>query len=137
MAGKRKMTSRRSKREINDLFRESYDATKKAIKAINQKLDDGKGLSDEEFRFLKRSKDLIKSFRDIEEEADEVEGDHLPEGALKAFVEREWRLREICRDKNLVIESTGYYRCEECGECHIKGRKCFYKEYKKKMGMGQ
>jgi len=54
----------------------------------------------------------------------------LPEGALRNFIEREWRLKEICKDPYTVIELTGYYECEECGKLHEKGRKCMYEEYR-------
>ena len=47
----KKVGSVRSKREVEALFRESFEGTKKTIKAINQKLDEGKPLTDEEIRF--------------------------------------------------------------------------------------
>jgi hypothetical protein len=136
MVGRKQPGSRRSKKAINDIFMELYETISMQIVGMKKKMEDGQVLNDEEVRFLKKGRELLKSFEDVDKDADNKK-DMLPEGRLREWIEREWRLREICRDRNLVIESTGYYRCEECGECHIKGRKCFYKEYKKKMQIDQ
>lgn len=129
MGRKKKVDSVRSKREIDDLFLESFEATKKAIKEINQQLASGKGLSDEQFRFLKKAPQLINSYK-AREEAKDSRTEVLPEGKLKTFVERIWRLKEI-GPLDQVIEATSYYRCENCGEIHKLGEECIFVQYQK------
>jgi len=127
MGRRKKASSVRSQKELDDLFGESFIATKAAIDRINQRLKEGKGLTDEMFRFLKRAPELISTYK-AREQAKEERQESLSEGKLKEFVERLWRLREI-GPLSLVIEATNYYRCEECGELHKLGEECIFKQY--------
>jgi ribosomal protein L32 len=132
MPGKKKIGSRRSEQEIDQLYLDSFDALKNALKAINDQLKSGRGLSDEQIRLLKRSPALIAVFKARETEQTEEKG--LPEGKLKEFVERAWSLEKLLKPHNLTHEdlmSREYYRCPTCGELHFKGRSCPYEALKR------
>jgi len=134
MGRKKEITSRKSQKEIDDLYLETYEAVKKAIEGINIKLGEKRGLSDEEFRFLKKSKDLIDSFIVREKEKGESE-DVLPEGKLKEWIENLYRMQKILKSSgyptgkegtNKLYEDNGYYRCKLDGELHKVGEECPY-----------
>jgi len=132
MGRKKEITSRKSQKEIDDLYLQTYEAVKRAIEGINIKLGEKRGLSDEEFRFLKKSKDLIDSFI-VREKEKEGEEDTLPEGRLKQFIENVWRQEKVLRlasypkgkeGMNKLYEEAGYYRCKVDGELHKVGEEC-------------
>jgi hypothetical protein len=132
----------RQKQEVSNLFLDSYKGTKKAINTINKLLDEGKPLSDEQFRFLKKAPDLIMMYENLERGRQEEIEEVLPEGKLKNYVEGlvslQSKLREALDNKRFVLnkeawdkvlEDVGYYRCGLCGETHLKNNECAFKEY--------
>ena len=129
MPGKKKISSVRSKREIDQLFLESFEATKKAIDLINQQLKSGKGLTDEQFRFLKKAPQLISSYR-AREEIKEEEEEGITDEKLKTMIDTIWRLKDI-GPREVVVEATGYYRCSNCGDIHKLGEECIFEQYLK------
>jgi len=123
--------SKRKEGEIRKFTKETLAGLKKAWKNIIAKADAGDTLRDEDLRFLRNIPDLIETLEARIGESLEKEI-VLPEGMLKNFVEREWKLNEICKDRGTVIEASGYYRCiKGCGELHKKGEECIYLQYQK------
>jgi hypothetical protein len=121
-----KETQRRSDRAIKGL-----DTT---MDAIIKKLEGGKGLTDEEVRFVKRYNDIRVSIM-AKEETKESKG--LPPGKLKEDIEKAWKLNQIIeqsgytRDKEgyeRVLLDFGYYRCNTCGEIHTNGSVCPFEQ---------
>lgn len=141
---RKKASSRKSKQEMNDLYAQSFEALQGAIKNINQKLLNGKSVSDEEIRLLKKSPQIIQSFQH-RELGQEKEEEILPEGKLKQWVENHFRLTKLVfgednkRSKltkekwDSIADEMGYFRCVGCGDLHIKGRKCLFVEYAEKI----
>jgi hypothetical protein len=120
--------SGRKQNKIRQKKKQIVEAVKKAIDAIIAKADAKETLRDEDLRFLKVA---MKEWPALEESLAEKEEDlALPEGRLKEFIEREWRLKELGPVEE-ILKKTGYYRCELCNELHIIGRKCLYEEYSK------
>lgn len=118
--------SARKDYEIRTKKKKVIKAIHKAIDAITKKLDAGESPRDEDLRFLRH---VFEDLRLLEESiVEETQEKDLPEGSLKAFVERAWELSKIGSIEQ-VIEATGYYRCSKCNELHIKGRECIYQEY--------
>ena len=116
MPRKRKVTSRRGRKEIDDLFLKSFEATKKAITRINKRLESGEGLSDEQFRFLKKTPQLIAVYKAREEAKDERR-DVLPEGKLKEYQEQLWALQDEYRkavgNSKAVLDKEAYNKVIE------------------------
>ena len=124
-----KATSKKSKEQLERMLAEARKGIMKALESLTTKLNKGKVLRDEEFRFLKKAPDIVSYLEEREKAHDNERDEGLPEGRLREFVEMEWRLSEICKDRDQVIEATGYYRCLECGETHKKAEPCMYKQF--------
>lgn len=144
MGRRKRASSRKSRQEINFLYEQSFEALQAAIKSINQKLIDGKSVSDEEIRLLKKAPDIIKTFQHREE--NKPEETPLPEGQLKNFVDKHLimqnKIIEATGNKRYkltkeaiddIADRVGYYRCELCGNLHIKSRDCIIDEYVQKI----
>ena len=121
------LISKRKEYDIRTKKKKIINAINRAIEALIKKGERGETYRDEDLRFLRN---VFKDLKALEESiADDRKTEELPEGKLRQFVEMEWRLKDISKDREKVLELTGYYRCQECGEAHIKGRLCAYKEY--------
>lgn len=119
--------SGRKSNEIRQKKKAIVEAVKKAIDSIIAKVDAGDSLRDEDLRFLKTA---MKEWPALEEAlAEDKEEIGLPDGKLKTFIENLLRLQEI-GPLEKVVEKAGYYRCEKCGELHLKNRPCMYEEFK-------
>ena len=130
-----KSISKRKEYEIRTKKKRIIKAINKAIEALIDKGDKGETYRDEDLRFLRN---VFKDLKALEESiADDKKGEELPEGNLKRFVEMEWKLKDISKDREKVVELTGYYRCTQCGDLHIKGRSCMYEEYQTLQGKQQ
>jgi len=134
MPGKPKVSSIRSQRKIDDVYRTSFEAVVSAIEAINQKLKDGHGLTDEEIRLIKKSHGILDAFKEREQEKELKTETGLPEGQLKEFVERAWVLREKYNIRSKEdfdnVMKQSYYTCDFCGEWHYIGSECPFKALK-------
>ena len=120
--------SKRKEYDLRTKKRKIISAMNNAIEALILKGEKGETYRDEDLRFLRS---VFKDLKALEESiADDRKTEELPEGKLREFVEMEWKLKDISVDRKKVLELTGYYRCQECGDAHIKGRLCAYKEYK-------
>ena len=130
-----KSISKRKEYEIRTKKKRIIKAINKAIEALIDKGDKGETYRDEDLRFLRN---VFKDLKALEESiADDKKGEELPEGNLKKFVEMEWKLKDISKDRDKVVELTGYYRCTKCGDLHIKTRPCMYEEYQTLQGKQQ
>jgi len=118
--------SERKQADMRKELKESIDLLKQAKTSIKNKLDKGETLRDQDLRFLEHYPDIL---RELREKQIQTKEETLEEGKLKIFIERLWKFKEI-GNLDEVIEASGYYRCEECGELHALNRKCIYEEYK-------
>jgi len=119
--------SERKQYEIRKKKKALIRAMGKAIDGIESRLDQGKPATPQELTYLSR---VFNDWKVLEESMIEEKTPVLPEGKLKEFVEKGWKMAEICKDHDLVIELANYYRCDFCGELHSLKRKCMYSEYK-------
>jgi len=118
--------SKRREADWRKELKENIDLLKQAKASIKNKLDKGETLRDQDLRFLEHYPDILRELREKQVQTKE---ETLEEGKLKTYIERLWKLKEIGKLED-VIEATGYYRCEQCGELHVLNRKCMYEEYK-------
>jgi len=121
--------SKRKEAEWRKELKEDIELLKQTKENIKNKVDKGETLRDQELRFLEHYPDLLWKLREKQVQTKE---ETLEEGVLKTYIERLWKLKEIGNLEE-VIEATGYYRCEQCGELHALNRKCIYEEYKEKV----
>jgi hypothetical protein len=120
--------SERKEYEIRTKKKKIIEAIRNAIDSIQSKMDRGEILRDEDLRFLKT---VFKEWPALEESIVEEKKPDLPEGTLKIFVERFWKLSKIAPLEE-VLKDGGYFRCDVCNEIHPTGRSCMYDEYREK-----
>jgi len=127
MPSKQSKISERAKADRRKMYREGLFILENEMKNIKDRQQSGNPLRDQQLRFLDHYPETRKKYEMLI--ADSLEKDKgLPEGKLKEFVDRiEWM--ESVGSLEEVIESSGYYRCDKCGELHTKSRKCMYEEY--------
>jgi hypothetical protein len=131
--------SDRKKRSIRQKKKDAIETVEETIEAIRKKQQSGKTLNTKELDSLKWG---IKYIEDTEHEIVEKVQDVIPEGKLKTYVDNLERIqnrmiectgnRRYKLDKeqfNGVADEMGYFRCELCGELHVKGRECMFNEY--------
>ena len=118
--------SQRKQARIRKTKKQISEAFEKTLNNITAKLDQGKGLRDQELRFLDKAPER---WAELEEGIASETVEALPEGELKKFVERVWKFKDIGEWEE-VARTCGYVRCTECGELHLKGRLCMFDEYK-------
>lgn len=112
------------------------DQSKKSVKGLMKyydfllnKLDDNKPLNPQESVFFKKYDELLSEAEARQNKLSKDDTKEFPDGKLKRFLEMfEWT-SSICKNPDEVIESTGYYKCNRCGNLHLKGRECMYIEY--------
>lgn len=68
MVGKKKITSKRARGELNDLFRETYEVTVLTVKALKAKLKAGKYPNGEDLLFLRNAPKLFESYENREKD---------------------------------------------------------------------
>jgi len=129
-AKKKGEVSQRRESEARKELKESIGLLIKTRKNLTAKVNKGETLRDQELRFLEHYPDILRNLR---ERQVEVKEEVLPEGKLKEFIDRVWRLKDIGKLED-VIEATGYYRCNNCGELHVLDRECMYNEFNKNKG---
>jgi len=127
----KKSGSIRAKKEKELIFSETRQGVISLIKSLNQKLNEGKALRDEEIRFLKNSPGLLSILE--EREKTKKESIELPQGKLRDWVENLWQMAKILdatgysREKDGIetfLEASGYYICDFCGYTHVLDEKC-------------
>lgn len=110
----------------------SKEALTKYYDYLIEKIENKEGLKPEETRFFKNYNKLIAEAEILEKTSSNT-NNILPEGRLKEFIDMLLWQQEITKESpEIVIDSTGYYRCSQCGELHCKdcSSKCIWSQYK-------
>jgi len=145
MGRRKQSTSRRTKKEIADVYTKILNTAIRTIDYINDRMDKHESVSDEQLRFLKNSREIIRSLQETQKDIDTVAEETLPEGRLKEWVEQLYSLQELYREAidnptaaltkeatEQVADASGYYVCNKCSHLHLKGRECMFSEFLEK-----
>lgn len=120
--------------------RERQARTREGLIALHEqlvkKIESGGFPRDEEVRFIKNFGELL-AVAEAREESKSKKEVQLPEGKLKEFVERFWKVKEECgvstrEDYEKVMEKAGYVLCVYCGYMHPKEAYCPFKAIRDK-----
>lgn len=131
-AKKKGEVSQRREAEWRKELKDDIELLMKAKNSIKTKLDNGDTLRDQDLRFLEHYPDILRGLR---EKQVEVKKEVLPEGKLKEYVEKYYRIHAILKVNNYpegkegvakVLEDFKYYICDLCGYAHKVGEECSF-----------
>ncbi len=128
----------RKEAEARQELKKSIEILKKARKSIEDKLNNGDTLRDQDLRFLEHYPDILRQLREKQIETKEED---LPEGTLKKLTDNLHRINELLKANGYPIGKEGleklfekhsYYFCGLCGYTHKNGEECPIKLLNKK-----